>query len=160
MSYGRRHTGVRSGPVTPLRANERIGSLWSACGQIPGKTGRFWRANRVMARCGTAVIWSPDMLELPLRRARTSRVGRNAGRHHDDGFAWEWRSALVLLRFDVAGCWNSADRYPESQTINLRARRQTARITIATPATRRNRFHRRTESSCAERPFEIWEGSP
>jgi hypothetical protein len=45
----------------------------AACGQIPGETLRFWRANRVMARCGTAVIGSPDMLELTLHRARNNK---------------------------------------------------------------------------------------
>src|SRR5262249_55655007 len=60
-AFGTRHTTARQ-----LRE-------LASCPGFRGKLGVLHYANRVMARCGTAVRRIPDMLELTLRRARNHK---------------------------------------------------------------------------------------
>src|SRR5262249_35825542 len=52
-----------------------IGEM-ARCGLFPGKLPQFCDFRRVMARWGTAVIRSPDMFELSLHEAGTTREFR------------------------------------------------------------------------------------
>jgi hypothetical protein len=45
----------------------------ATCGLFPVENCMFWPRPRVVARCGTAVIRSPDMLELTLRGTRNNK---------------------------------------------------------------------------------------